>query len=66
MTGNHLPLPSSVDKEQEELGSPAKRLKAASDAFGTNPLPTLEKFTFKVRSLLVWVARHEGLEVARI
>ena len=33
-----------VDYHSEQ----GKRLKAAEDTFGTNPLPKLERFTFKV------------------
>ena len=36
------------DKENLELNQKSKRRKAADEAFGTNPLPKLEKFTIQV------------------
>ena len=39
------------DKENLEVNQKSKRRKAADEAFGTNPLPKLEKFTIQVEML---------------
>ena len=39
------------DEERTELDDQSKRRKAADEAFGTNPMPRLEKFTIQVSLL---------------
>jgi len=47
----HKPDLFLVSSEHEGDTCKAKRRQAAEDCFGTNPLPRLEKFTFKVAGM---------------